>query len=102
MWYSNKIDVICYLCIVMIFDECYCSYFGDSYKKIMKFFDNVQIFGFMGIFIFIENVVDGYMIKEIFGNCFYKYFIKDVIVDENVFGFLVEYYYGNEIVDNDN
>jgi type I restriction enzyme R subunit len=40
--------------------------------------------------------------KEIFGNCLHKYLIKDAIADENVLGFLVEYYHGNEVVDNDN
>ena len=68
----------------------------------MKFFDNAQIFGFTGTPIFTENAVDGHTTKEIFGNCLHKYLIKDAIADENVLGFLVEYYHGNEIVDNDN
>ena len=86
----------------MIFDECHRSHFGDSHKKIMKFFDNAQIFGFTGTPIFTENAVDGHTTKEIFGNCLHKYLIKDAIADENVLGFLVEYYHGNEVVDNDN
>ena len=101
-WYSNKIDAIRHSRIVMIFDECHRSHFGDSHKKIMKFFDNAQIFGFTGTPIFTENAVDGHTTKEIFGNCLHKYLIKDAIADENVLGFLVEYYHGNEIVDNDN
>ena len=101
-WYSNKIETIRHSRIVMIFDECHRSHFGDSHKKIMKFFDNAQIFGFTGTPIFTENAVDGHTTKEIFGNCLYKYHIKDAIADENVLGFLVEYYHGNEVVDNDN
>ena len=101
-WYSNKIETIRHSRIVMIFDECHRSHFGDSHKKIMKFFDNAQIFGFTGTPIFIENAVDGHTTKEIFGNCLHKYLIKDAIADENVLGFLVEYYHGNEVVDNDN
>lgn len=100
-WYSNKIETVCHSRIVMIFDECHRSHFGDSHKKIMKFFDNAQIFGFTGTPIFTENAVDGHTTKEIFGSCLHKYLIKDAIADENVLGFLVEYYHGNEIVDND-
>lgn len=100
--YSNKIETIRHSRIVMIFDECHRSHFGDSHKKIMKFFDNAQIFGFTGTPIFTENAVDGHTTKEIFGNCLHKYLIKDAIADENVLGFLVEYYHGNEVVDNDN
>ena len=44
--------------------------------------------------------MDGHTTKEIFGNCLHKYLIKDAIADENVLGFLVEYYHGNEDVDN--
>ena len=101
-WYSNKIESVRHSCIVMIFDECHRSHFGDSHKKIMKFFDNARIFGFTGTPIFTENAVDGHTTKEIFGNCLHKYLIKDAIADENVLGFLVEYYHGNEVVDNDN
>lgn len=101
-WYSNKIESVRHSRIVMIFDECHRSHFGDSHKKIMKFFDNARIFGFTGTPIFTENAVDGHTTKEIFGNCLHKYLIKDAIADENVLGFLVEYYHGNEVVDNDN
>lgn len=101
-WYSSKIDEIRHSRIVMIFDECHRSHFGDSHKKIMKFFVNTQIFGFTGTPIFTENSVDGHTTKEIFGNCLHQYLIKDAIADENVLGFLVEYYHGNNQVDNGN
>ncbi len=86
--------------IVMIFDECHRSHFGECHKNIVNFFKNLQIFGFTGTPIFVENAVDGHTTKEIFGKCLHKYLIKDAIADENVLGFLVEYYHGNEDVDN--
>ena len=98
-WYSNKIESIRHSRIVMIFDECHRSHFGESHKRIMKFFDNAQVFGFTGTPIFTENAVDGHTTKEIFGNCLHQYLIKDAIADENVLGFLVEYYHGNENVE---
>ena len=99
-WYSNRIEEIRHSRIVMIFDECHRSHFGDCHKNIVRFFDNTQIFGFTGTPIFVENAVDGHTTKEIFGNCLHKYLIKDAIADENVLGFLVEYYHGNADVDN--
>ena len=98
-WYSSRIEEIRHSRIVMIFDECHRSHFGDCHKNIVKFFDNTQIFGFTGTPIFVENAVDGHTTKEIFGNCLHKYLIKDAIADENVLGFLVEYYHGNEDVE---
>ena len=99
-WYSSRIEEIRHSRIVMIFDECHRSHFGDCHKNIVKFFDNTQMFGFTGTPIFVENAVDGHTTKEIFGNSLHKYLIKDAIADENVLGFLVEYYHGNENVDN--
>ena len=101
-WYSRRIEEIRHARIVMIFDECHRSHFGDCHKNIVRFFDNTQIFGFTGTPIFVENAVDGHTTKEIFGNCLHKYLIKDAIADENVLGFLVEYYHGNADVDNTN
>lgn len=101
-WYSSKIEVIRHSRVVMIFDECHRSHFGDSHKRIMKFFDNAQVFGFTGTPIFTENAVDGHTTKEVFGDCLHKYLIKDAIADENVLGFLVEYYHGSEDVEKGN
>ena len=98
-WYSSRIERIRHSRIVMIFDECHRSHFGECHKNIVKFFDNTQMFGFTGTPIFVENAVDGHTTKEIFGNCLHKYLIKDAIADENVLGFLVEYYHGNEDVE---
>ena len=99
-WYSSRIEEIRHSRIVMIFDECHRSHFGECHKNIVKLFDNTQMFGFTGTPIFVENAVDGHTTKEIFGNCLHKYLIKDAIADENVLGFLVEYYHGSEDVDN--
>lgn len=101
-WYSNKIEAIRHSRIVMIFDECHRSHFGESHKRIMKFFDNAQVFGFTGTPIFTENAINGHTTKEIFGNCLHQYLIKDAIADENVLGFLVEYYHGSEEVEKGN
>lgn len=101
-WYSRRIEEIRHSRIVMIFDECHRSHFGDCHKNIVRFFDNTQIFGFTGTPIFVENAVDSHTTKEIFGNCLHKYLIKDAIADENVLGFLVEYYHSNADVDNAN
>lgn len=94
-WYSNKLEAIKNSRMVMIFDECHRSHFGDSHKNIVKFFHNAQLFGFTGTPIFVENAIDKHTTKEIFGNCLHQYLIKDAIADENVLGFLVEYYTGN-------
>jgi type I restriction enzyme R subunit len=79
--------------VVMIFDECHRSQFGDSHKNIRRFFNNLQFFGFTGTPIFSENANE-HTTAEVFGECLHRYLIKDAIADENVLGFLVEYYKG--------
>ena len=93
--YNKKIQDCRNQRIVMIFDECHRSHFGESHKNIVNFFQNSQCFGFTGTPIFAENAVNQHTTKEIFGECLHKYLIKDAIADENVLGFLVEYYTGN-------
>ena len=80
----------------MIFDECHRSHFGDCHKNIVKFFSNLQIFGFTGTPIFVENAKQEHTTKEVFSDCLHRYLIKDAIADENVLGFLVEYYKGKD------
>jgi type I restriction enzyme, R subunit len=81
--------------IVFIFDECHRSQFGDTHKRIIKFFTNHQLFGFTGTPIFAENAYSKHSIKhttaELFGECLHKYVITDAIKDENVLKFSVEY-----------
>ena len=88
--------------VVMIFDECHRSHFGDCHKNIVHFFRNLQIFGFTGTPIFAENAKQEHTTAEVFGECLHKYLIKDAIADENVLGFLVEYYQGNTTTDYEN
>ncbi len=97
-YYNKHLQEIRNQKIVMIFDECHRSHFGDSHKNIVKFFNNLQIFGFTGTPIFEENSKLGRTTAEIFGGetALHKYLIKDAIADENVLGFLVEYYKGKD------
>jgi len=81
--------------IVLIFDECHRRQFGDTHKRIIKFFTNHQLFGFTGTPIFAENAYSKNSIKhttaELFGECLHKYVITDAIKDENVLKFSVEF-----------
>ncbi|MGL5125141.1 MAG: type I restriction endonuclease subunit R, EcoR124 family, partial [Fusobacteriaceae bacterium] len=78
--------------IVFIFDECHRSQFGDTHHKIVKFFNNKQMFGFTGTPIFAENAIKTKTTKDLFHECLHKYSIKDAIGDDNVLGFSIEYY----------
>jgi type I restriction enzyme R subunit len=81
--------------IVFIFDECHRSQFGETHARIKSFFKNIQLFGFTGTPIFVENAVNNELGKrtttELFGDCLHKYVITDAIKDENVLKFSVEY-----------
>jgi type I restriction enzyme R subunit len=81
--------------IVFIFDECHRSQFGETHKKIVKFFTNIQMFGFTGTPIFADNAVGNDLGKrtthDLFEDCLHKYVITDAIRDENVLKFSVEY-----------
>lgn len=101
-YYNSKIQDVRDKKIVMIFDECHRSHFGESHKNIVRFFRNLQYFGFTGTPIFVENAKRDKTTKEIFGNCLHKYLIKDAIADDNVLGFLVEYYTVNVELEVDN
>jgi len=85
--------------IVMIFDECHRSQFGECHKNIVNFFNDLQLFGFTGTPIFAENA-NQHTTAEVFGDCMHRYLIKDAIADENVLGFLVEYYTGKSEANN--
>lgn len=78
--------------IVLIFDECHRSQFGDMHRNITSFFSRVRYFGFTGTPIFSQNAKDKRTTADIFGKRLHTYMIKDAIADENVLGFLVEYY----------
>lgn len=78
--------------IILIFDECHRSQFGDMHRNITNFFSNVRYFGFTGTPIFSENANNKRTTADIFGKRLHTYMIKDAIADENVLGFLIEYY----------
>jgi len=81
--------------VVFIFDECHRSQFGETHKKIKKFFNNHQMFGFTGTPIFVQNAIANESgkrtTKELFDDCLHKYVITDAIKDENVLKFSIEY-----------
>ena len=93
-FYNKRIQDLRDKKFVMIFDECHRSHFGECHRNIVNFFRNLQIFGFTGTPIFPENAKQDITTFEVFGECLHKYMIKDAIADENVLGFLVEYYQG--------
>lgn len=98
-YYNKHLQQIRNKKVVMIFDECHRSHFGECHKNIVNFFKNIQIFGFTGTPIFAENAKQKHTTAEVFGECLHKYLIKDAIADDNVLGFLVEYYKGTEGID---
>lgn len=98
-YYNKKLQEIRDKRVVMIFDECHRSHFGASHRNIVRFFRNSRVFGFTGTPIFEANANQDMTTAEVFGDCLHKYLIKDAIADDNVLGFLVEYYVGNSTTD---
>jgi len=77
--------------VVIIFDECHRSQFGQTHARIKSFFKKAQLFGFTGTPIFADNNVSGVTTKDVFEDCLHKYIITHAISDNNVLGFAVEY-----------
>ncbi len=81
--------------MVFIFDECHRSQFGDTHKRIKEYFENVQMFGFTGTPIFVDNASKNALgkrtTKDLFEQQLHSYVITDAIRDENVLKFSVEY-----------
>lgn len=77
--------------VVIIFDECHRSQFGQTHARIKGFFKKAQLFGFTGTPIFAENNVGGVTTADVFCECLHKYIITHAISDNNVLGFAVEY-----------
>jgi type I restriction enzyme, R subunit len=77
--------------VIIIFDECHRSQFGQTHARIKGFFKRAQLFGFTGTPIFAENNVGGVTTADVFGKCLHKYIITNAISDGNVLGFAVEY-----------
>lgn len=82
--------------VVLIFDECHRSQFGDMHAAITKAFKNYHLFGFTGTPIFAINSSSGgrpdfKTTEQAFGDKLHTYTIVDAIADKNVLPFKVDY-----------
>ena len=82
--------------VVLIFDECHRSQFGDMHAKIVKSFRNYHLFGFTGTPIFAANAGSGgnpllRTTPQAFGDKLHTYTIVDAINDGNVLPFRIDY-----------
>ncbi|PJC43052.1 MAG: DEAD/DEAH box helicase, partial [Candidatus Pacebacteria bacterium CG_4_9_14_0_2_um_filter_36_8] len=82
--------------VVLIFDECHRSQFGDMHAAITKTFKNYHLFGFTGTPIFAKNASssgrpDLKTTEQAFGEKLHTYTIVDAIADKNVLPFKVDY-----------
>ncbi len=82
--------------VVLIFDECHRSQFGDMHTAITKAFKNYHIFGFTGTPIFAMNASSGGRLdlkttEQAFGEKLHVYTIVNAINDKNVLPFKVDY-----------
>lgn len=82
--------------IVIIFDECHRSQFGDMHTAIVKNFKKYHLFGFTGTPIFSVNSDSSKNPKfctteQTFGDNLHSYTIVDAINDKNVLPFRVDY-----------
>ena len=82
--------------IVIIFDECHRSQFGDMHDAIVKAFQKYYMFGFTGTPIFPANAGTRtnpkyFTTEQTFGDQLHAYTIVDAINDKNVLPFRVDY-----------
>ncbi len=82
--------------VVIIFDECHRSQFGDMHTAIVKSFKKYHLFGFTGTPIFALNSgktknPEFYTTAQTFGDQLHTYTIVDAINDKNVLPFRVDY-----------
>ena len=82
--------------IVLIFDECHRSQFGELHKDIVKSFKRFHLFGFTGTPIFQKNAgANGAggirTTDQAFGEKLHTYTIVDAINDHNVLPFRIDY-----------
>ena len=82
--------------IVIIFDECHRSQFGDMHQAITKYFKKYHLFGFTGTPIFAVNAGVSKnptlrTTEQAFGDQLHTYTIVDAINDKNVLPFRVDY-----------
>ena len=82
--------------VVIIFDECHRSQFGDMHLAITKYFRKYHLLGFTGTPIFAVNAGVGKKptlrtTEQAFGDQLHTYTIVDAINDRNVLPFRVDY-----------
>ena len=82
--------------VVIIFDECHRSQFGDMHLSITKYFKKYHLFGFTGTPIFAVNAGVSKnpslrTTEQAFGDQLHAYTIVDAINDKNVLPFRVDY-----------
>lgn len=82
--------------VVVIFDECHRSQFGDMHAEITRVFKHYHLFGFTGTPIFAENAgTTGNPLRrttqQAFGDKLHTYTIVDAINDKNVLPFRIDY-----------
>ncbi len=82
--------------VVIIFDECHRSQFGDMHKAIVHNFKKYHLFGFTGTPIFAVNAGSStdpryFTTAQTFGDQLHCYTIVDAIRDRNVLPFRVDY-----------
>ncbi len=82
--------------VVLIFDECHRSQFGDMHTAITKAFKRYNLFGFTGTPIFATNAGSGgdpnlKTTEQAFGDKLHTYTIVDAITDKNVLPFRIDY-----------
>ena len=93
---KNKNHPIFQQRVVIIFDECHRSNFGEMHNAITKNFKKYHIFGFTGTPIFAQNASSSGDMKlkttqQAFGDKLHTYTIVDAINDENVLPFRIDY-----------
>lgn len=82
--------------VVIIFDECHRSQFGDMHTAITRAFKRYNLFGFTGTPIFAVNAGRGgnprlKTTEQAFGDKLHTYTIVDAISDKNVLPFRIDY-----------
>lgn len=82
--------------VVIIFDECHRSQFGDMHSKIVKSFKHYHLFGFTGTPIFAANASSGgnpnlRTTPQAFGEKLHTYTIVNAINDQNVLPFRIDF-----------
>ncbi len=82
--------------VVVIFDECHRSQFGDMHAEITRVFKRYHLFGFTGTPIFANNAGSSgnplrRTTEQAFGDKLHTYTIVDAINDKNVLPFRIDY-----------